>query len=278
MTLRTKIAVFLLPLLIPLLAVIYLNYSQQSEYVKGSLSSICSLMARSGAQHLEDYINQNNTSFVSLYSSIKNNIIDINNVTPKQDTLIGAAMLQNPGFAMVVITDAEGQTAYSKTNLKGKNKHIHPHNITDKKAIPPQHLARLQESLRAWRAEHPQQVAESEQINEQLNLLYQRGQVNSEEYRQNQARVTELNESLSHPPYTTFFGGKRLSILAGLLFNSKTILFISPILDDSLSLKGFLLAVLDWTTIDDLVFSMEADIRTRGLPSAKILLYKTTEE
>jgi len=69
MKLRTKILLWLLPALIPMLSIIYIKYSSQSQTSRESMLSLSSLAVENGSHELNSYFELKSSTFKILASA-----------------------------------------------------------------------------------------------------------------------------------------------------------------------------------------------------------------
>jgi len=117
MNLRAKILLWLMPVLLPMLVIIYLNYTAQRDAAEKQLISMSSMVIERGAMDLNDYILLKDTTYRLLVESLFNNSIDPKNVTTEQESEIGRQMRIHPGFSMMLFTDKEGRVLFGKVGL-----------------------------------------------------------------------------------------------------------------------------------------------------------------
>ncbi|NLI12286.1 MAG: response regulator [Peptococcaceae bacterium] len=277
MKLRTKILVTLLPALIPLLLVIYLNYSSQRQSAKDTILNLSSLAIENGAGELSRYFELRSSTFELLAGSIIKETSPYPRVTPEADKRISQLMNMYPGFSLLALTDTNGQILYSKIGSSNMDQYIHPRYIVGQYAFEKKQQDFLLNYYQNWRQSIPQYQYELHKTDQYLQNMNDIGQTNSLEYRQAQFKSIKLNYYIDNPPHTVFMGGKRLSEQAGLPFRSDSYIFVVPVIKQDHELQGYLMGILDWTVVQDITYRIKSDLRERGLSGVDVLLFDEGE-
>ncbi|MCP4749732.1 MAG: hypothetical protein GY866_02465, partial [Proteobacteria bacterium] len=210
MRLRTRIILWLTPALIPMLVVMYLNYSAQKDASETQYLRISSLTVENGAQELNDYFRLKDSTFHLLVESITGASIDLNHVTVKQDSHIGLLMKNNPGFSMLIFTDNDGKVIYNRVGLSRGDIQFLPRNIDGETAFDRYNLANLIDMYVKWKEVVPEYRRKADQIRSNLDQLSSIGEKNSSRYRKYQHDLIDLESKINTPPHTVYIGGKDL--------------------------------------------------------------------
>jgi len=276
MKLRTRIMLYLLPVLIPLLVVIYLNYSSQSQTAKETILSLSSLAVENGANELSNYFELKSSTFKLLTRSFITES-SYYQQADENDSRIGLLMKQYPGFSCLVLTDKTGQVIYSNLAVSGQDVNIHPREKVGKMAINQKQQEFLYRHYESWRQNIPKYQAELVQTGDLLQNMTNIGQTNSVEYRQAQLKYVALQDYIENPSHTVFIGGKQLAGYAGLTLRSDSYVFAVPLLKGDKELQGYLLGVLDWTEVEDKIYGIKSQLKSRGLQGTDVVLLDTDQ-
>ncbi|MCP4756414.1 MAG: response regulator [Proteobacteria bacterium] len=273
MRLRTRIILWLTPVLIPMLVVMYLNYSAQKDASEIQYLRISSLAVENGAQELNDYFRLKDSTFHLLVESITGASIDPNRVTVKQDSRIRLLMKNNPGFSMLTFTDDDGKVIYNQVGLSRGDIQFLPRNIVGEIVFDRYNLANLIDMYAKWKEVAPKFRRKADQIRSNLDQLSSMGEKNSSRYRKFQHDLIELESTINEPPHTVYIGGKDLAAQAGLPFRSNTFVFAVSTESEDEKLSGFLLGILDWTLIENRIYSLKSNLRYKGLTGADLAFF-----
>ncbi|MBU1232580.1 MAG: ABC transporter substrate-binding protein [Proteobacteria bacterium] len=135
MSLRLKIFLWLTLILLPVIIVIYLNYSSQREAETERYLKMSSLTVENGAKELNNYLRLKSTTFTLLFEELLRSAIDPVNVIPEKDIQLGMLMALNPGFSMIPYTNKQAKIQYAKTAVSRSNLHLLPRDITGQTAF-----------------------------------------------------------------------------------------------------------------------------------------------
>ena len=273
MSLRAKILLWLMPVLLPMLLIIYLNYTAQRDAAEKQLISMCSIVIEHGARDLNDYILLKDTTYRLLAEWLVKSSIDPNNVTTEQESEIGRQMRIHPGFSMMLFTDKEGRVLFGKVGLSRSDIPFLPRNITGKIAFDENEQKYLTDVYQKWKTsvvKYRNQIVDTDKL---IYMLSASGEKNSFRYRQAQQRLVALKAGIKQPPHTVFIGGKELTDKAGLPFRSNTFIFAIPTETDEGKLSGFILGISDWTLVENKIYSLKSDLKASGIPGADIVLF-----
>jgi|GEM_PF-2156374 len=275
MRLRTKILVWLWPALLPLLLVIYLNYSSQSQTAKESILRLSSLAVENGANELNNYFELKSSTFKTLANSFIDQTSTHFQQSAEEVSRIGLLMKMYPGFSLLILTDTSGKVSYSQLGVNGQDVYIHPREIAGRIVLDPQQQEFLYEHYDNWRQDVPRYQAELVQTAKLLQDMTGIGQTNSSDYRQAQLKYVALQDYIENPPHTVFLGGEKIAVDAGLPFRCDSYIFAMPVLRGDKELEGFLLGVLDWSEVENKIYSIKSQLRSRGLPGTEVVLLET---
>ncbi|MCD4720542.1 MAG: response regulator [Desulfobacula sp.] len=273
MSLRVKILLWLMPVLFPMLLIIYLNYTAQRNAAEKQLINTSSIIIEHGARDLNDYILLKDTTYRLLVESLVKSSIDPNNVTIEQESEIGRQMKIHPGFSTILFTDKKGRVLFGKVGLSRDDIPFLPRNITGEIAFDKNEQKHLTDLYQKWKmsvAKYRNQIVDTSKLIDELSIS---GEKNSFRYRQAQQRLVALKEAIKQPPHTVFIGGKKLTDKAGLPFRSNTFIFAVPTETGKGKHTGFILGILDWTHIENKIYSLKSDLKTSGIPGADIVLF-----
>ncbi len=87
-----------------------------------------------------------------------------------------------------------------------------------------------------------------------------------------QQRVSKLSIAVNQGPRDFAFGGGEVVGKAGLPYQADTYMFTSPLTDCEGGLTGYLVAFLDWTRVEDILFEYAGRLHAGGLERGEIVL------
>ncbi|WP_028583297.1 response regulator [Desulfogranum mediterraneum] len=270
MNLRQKIITLLLPFLIPVTAVIYLNYQAQKDAETDFFLKMVSLAVENGAKEINHYLRLKNSSFHLILDDILQTPLDLEEISPDADSYIGGLMKEHQGFSMLILADLQGRIQYFKTATNDVNKYLLPREVTGKSALSAEMLDELTTTFDTWKSGLPffrQQLHTQQEI---LTRLTVQGEKNSLRYREIQEKLVTARLLSLHPPIRVFTGGAELAIAAGLPFRSETFIFAVPLVDKDHKLVRFFAGVLDWSVIEDNCYHLKSEIGFGGIPGVGI--------
>lgn len=273
MKLRLRIFLWLIPVLLPVFVILYLNYIAQRNAETERYLKMGALTVEKGAKEINDYLDLKNTTFNLLLEALLHLSVDTSHLTEEIDTQVGILLRVNPGFSMLAYTDQQRRIEYTRVGFNRNDVHLLPRDITGKIALTLEQQSQLLDRYRLWRDQVPSFEQQQKETREQLASLLSVSKKNSIQYRKLQQRLIALQMALAHPPVTVFFGGKDLATSAGLPFQADTFLFAVPLITSQQAHTGFLLGVLDWSVIEDKCFSVKSDLKLSGMPSADLIMY-----
>ncbi len=277
MKLRTKILLWLLPALIPLLLVIYFNYSSQSQTAKENILSLSSLAVENGANDLSNYFELKSSTFKMLANSFIKETSGYYQQPDQEGSKIGLLMKMYPGFSLLVLTNQDGTVLYSKLGLTGQETYIHPRDIVGQLALNQEQREFLCQHYESWYQNVPKCQTELIQTGSLLQHMTDIGETNSADYRQAQLKYVALQDYIANPPPTVFIGGEKLANDAGLPFDTDSYIFAVPVLREDKELQGYLMGVLDWTEVENKIYSIKSQLKSRGLPGTEVVLLETEQ-
>lgn len=262
-----------MPVLLPMLLIIYLNYTAQRDAAKKQLMNTSSIIIEHGAKDLNDYILLKDITYRLLVESLVKSSIDPNNVTTEQESEIERQMRIHPGFSTILFTDKEGRVLFGKVGLSRDDIPFLPRYITEEIAFDKNEQKYLTDLYQKWKksiAKYQNQIINTNKL---IDILSASGEKNSLRYRLAQQRLIALNKGIKQPPHTVFIGGKELADKAGLPFRSNTFMFAVPTETDKGKHTGFILGMLDWTHVENKIYSFKSDLRASGIPGADIVMF-----
>lgn len=277
MKLRTKILLWLLPALVPLLMIIFVNYFDQSKTSKENILRLSSLAIEDGANELSSYLQLKRSTFKLLSSSFSKETSNSLKISNEADSKISLLMEMNPGFSLLVLTDVKGNILYNKMSLCKDDVYIHPRDIIGRTALNDTQIDFLYKQHETWKNSLPKYRSEISDTLKLIQNMTDIGQINSVKFRQAQHKVVTLTNLIENSPHSIFVGGKNLAIQAGLPFRSDSYIFAAPILSEDKNIQGYLLGVLDWTNVENKIFQIKSKLKNRGLPSTELVLFEKNQ-
>ncbi len=279
MNLRAKILFWLMPALLPMALIIYLNYSEQRDVIGKKLLQISYREIGEEVRKLNDYLLLKDAMHRLMIDALRNSAIDPRAITPEAESALGRLMKVNPGFAMILFTDENGRILFNKVGLSRGDIPFLPRDITGKIAIDnarKDHLSSLYHHWKIAAHEYKDQIIATRN---RLDILAATGEKNSSRYRRLLNKLLALEEGVKRPPYIVFAGGEALITSAGLPFRSDTYIFAAPMETSDGALMGFMLGILDWTLVENKIYSLKSELKAVGVTGADLALYnRSTSE
>lgn len=273
MSLRFKIFLWLMPVLLPVFFIIYLNYIAQRDAEIERYINMGSLTIEKATKELNDYLQLKNITFNILLEALLRDNLNPVQVTSEEDTEVGILLKMNPGFSMIAYTDQKAKIQYARVGIDRSDLHLLPRDITGKIALTIAQQNQLLASHADWLSQVTMFQQQYQKILEQLDQLLAVNEKNSVRYRKLQQQLIALKIMLNHPPVTVFFGGSDLAVMAGLPFRADTFIFAIPLAGKQREPIGFIVGVLDWSTLEDKFFRFKSDLKLGGIPNADLIVY-----
>jgi PAS domain S-box-containing protein len=273
MSLRFRIFLWLIPVLLPVFFIIYLNYIAQRNAEIERYMNMGSLTIEKATKELDDYLQLKNTTFNILLEALLRANLKPLQVTPEEDTQVGILLKTNPGFSMIAYTDQKAKIQYARVGIDQSHLHLLPRDITGKIALTIAQQNQLLDSYTHWISQINVFQKQYQEITSQLDQLLAINEKNSTRYRKLQQKLIALKIMLNHPPVMVFFGGNDLAATAGLPFRADTFIFAIPLVGDRQDHIGFIVGVLDWSIIEDKFYRFKSDLKIGGVPGADLLMY-----
>ncbi len=262
MKLRTKIFLWLSPVLIPLLIVVLLSYTSQKNASQEQVLNITSLALENGSKDINEYFLVKDDTFRMLAGFLSRQVDELLNHKQAIDNELEHIMNTNRGFSLVILSNAEGQVEYCQASQDLTD--FQPADILGKTVLSEHQLNKLLIKYNAWKS------------NIIINNNSMPGEIDPREFKEmpppGETYSLKPSSEIADPPYMIFYMDENIASEAELAVMSGAYVFVRPILNEQNDLDGYLLAMLDWSEIEDQVAGIENDLTSRGLASADVFI------
>jgi PAS domain S-box-containing protein len=273
MKLRTKILIWLLPILLPLLGYNILQYEYKEDELKNNINHLSLITTTASAKELNNYLLRSLSSFQNISQQLTRCNINIDSVQQQQLGKISASIHINPFFSLFAFIGAEGQITYAQPSPIKSNRYILPRNIEGNRLLTTEQIAQLTNHSKEWFAQKQTIKSKLNKIQIELAELSSEGQLNSKRYRDLQALNAKFSLITSHLPPYIFLGAANIAQKAGLPFNKNSLVFIQPLFSCQQEISGYFSAVLDWTVVEDILFKHASQLNSQKLSAAEVFIY-----
>lgn len=271
MRLRTRTILWLLPVTLPLLFYSLLQYHAQSRALETSIRHAATL-ATTGAA---DEINGLLWAALSAFSTLSGEQDACEPGAPSGGQLparLDADLRANPYFGLLALVDADGVVTAARPAPIDSNRHILPHNVVGERLLAIETLRPLAREFADWQGGLARSRDRLADDRRELEALARVGEFNSARYRLLQQQVAQSAMVIEHGPRDVVFGGGDLAARAGLPFRADTFLFAAVRHPCCAAPCGYVVAMLDWTQVEDILFKYAGRLRTGDLEAAEVLL------
>lgn len=272
MSLRLRIFLWLIPLLIPVCVVIYLNYSDQQTIQTAQNLKIGSLFIQNSAKDINDYFQQKNDYFNNLIQALLYENPDPSIITPETNSRISALLKANPGFSMLIYADEQTKIQYIISPTLVDNDNL-IRNLKGKNALSPEQQKSLLNSFSIWKQQMVVITPKKQKIQEQMDQILKEGSKTLSYYLELKRKLTDIQRISTHPPVTVFWGGKDLASAANLSYQTDTFIFGVSVTPKEQGATGFIIGVLDWSLIKNKFLSFKSSLKINGLSNADLIIY-----
>lgn len=272
MNLLLKILLWMFPVALPVIAFTWNYYQVQLQSTAEQIGHMSSLVSRAGARELNDYLRLR-ASELSIVSAGMDSCDDSLR-GGNYELLVRDLMGQVRGFSALVVSDKSGRVQHSRIAASDSNRYILPHELNNTLLLPVNDFVEIQAVFKAWQENIPDMRKRKSQLFLRALSLESRGEINSENYRQLQTKIFNLNQLLQTPPTHINYGGGGQAEALGLPYRRDTFLFTQPLLGCEQQIKGYLTAFLDRTQIEDRLFQLRKSLLDRGISKADVVLVK----
>ncbi len=273
MRLRTKTILWLLPVIVPLLVYDLYQYRYQTRTLENGIRQVSSLATTAGSDELSGFLWVSLNAFKVLSDGIDRCGMSIDDLTSESVKQIGIALRTSPHFSLLALVGRDGAVTYGQPAPIDSNRHILPRNIEGERLLGRSELQRLESRFGDWKQSRVDLHNRLDTVEQELSGLIQVGQLNSARYRTLQQQVAKLYVTVDRPRRDIAFGGGSIAEKAGLPFQADTFLFTMPLMDCAEGLMGYLVALLDWTQVEDILFKYAGRLHTNGLEQGEVILF-----
>jgi hypothetical protein len=254
MKLRGKIILWLLPTIIPLLVYNLFQYYSQIKSLEVRTQRVISLTSSASSDEINGFLWLALNSFDSLTKKLNTRNLSFDKLDNQAIKHFDVTLRTFPQFSLLALLNVDGTIAFSHMAPIKSNQHTLPRKIQGKQLLQHQHLSALQNQYMEWLKNRPEMLIQLNTININLSSFIDNNQFNAESYRRLQHQYAKLSVNVDQPPKNIVLGGGDVSKMAGLPFQENTYLFTTPALDSNHQLTGYIVAILDWTQIEDILF------------------------
>lgn len=273
MNLRTKIILWMLPLLLPILVVFYLLFSSWHSSQMNTVQSLSQAVLDSGSRELNRHLINNGRQFSLLAKKVRSykQIFGRDFYLPKLNETFESLDYEEIGFLMFAVIDSNGKVLWNKTAKTVDDTPLLPRTLAGNNLVSKLDLGRLNKfkldlsnNLTKWRNEY-------KEYEHDLEILSNRGERNSSSYIFIQKNMHGLSRKLGGLSPYVFIGGDELLGVAGIPYDY-TYVFATPIDIDGKN-DNFLLGLVNWGDILNVLRSLEMDLKRRNLENTSIQIF-----
>jgi hypothetical protein len=267
MRLRTRTILWLLPVTVPLLFYSLLQYRAEGRALEASIRHAATLTTTGAA----DEINGLLWAALGAFSAIP---MEPGTCEPGEQVPAGAdaALRVNPYFALLALVDADGVITAARPTPIDSNRHILPRDVVGERLLASATLRPLVQEFADWQVALEQQKVRLADDQRELEALARVREFNSARYRLLQQQVAQSVMVIERGPREVVFGGSDLAARAGLPFRADTFLFGAVRRHCCGGPCGYVVAMLDWTQVEDILFKYAGRLRTADFQAGEVLL------
>jgi len=272
LNLLLKILLWMFPVALPVIAFTWNYYQVQLQATAAQIGHMSSLVSSAGARELNDYLRLRASEFSIVRTGMDS--CDDSLRGGNYELLVRDLMGQVRGFSALVVSDKSGRVQHSRTVASFSNRYILPHVLNNTLLLPANDFDEIKAVFTIWQDSIPDLRKEKNQLFISALSLESRGEINSENYRQLQTKIFNLNQLLQTPPTHISYGGGGQAEVLGLPYRQDTFLFTQPLLGCEQQIEGYLTAFLDRTQIEGRLFQLRKSLLDRGISRADVVLVK----
>lgn len=272
MSLLLKILLWMFPVAMPVIAFTWSYYQVQLQASAEQIGHMSALVSGAGARELNDYLRLRTHEFSMVRAGMDS--CDDKIRGGNYELLVRDLIGQVRGFSALVVSDKNGRVQHSRIFAGDSNRYIQPHVLKNTLLMPAGDFEEIESIFNAWQESIPDLRKKKNRLFLSALSLESRGEINSENYRQLQAKIFNLNQLLQTPPtHINYAGGGQAEAL-GLPYSRDTFLFTQPLLGCEQQINGYLTAFLDRTQIEDRLFLLRKSLSDLGISQADVVLVK----
>lgn len=270
-TLRTKIIFRLLPVAIAILLFAYGYYNAREHIITEHIAQSALLASTVGEKELNHFIQLRNSEF-QLLAKVINDCKQSS--TTDLESLSISALRYTQGFSALAIANPQGNIIHTALSANDSNRYILRQDASTERIIPAPLLQELDQRYKEWSTQRPEVKQQLASLENTMSLLKNRGEQNSQHYRDTLHQIFGLREIIEAPPSLVSFTGSAQTLALGLPFTSDTFLFSQPKIDCDGNLIGYFAAYLDRTQIEDILYNIKLYLTGNGLTQTDVALLK----
>lgn len=267
-TLRWKMLLWLLPVVLSIFLFAYGYYNARERIIVGQIRQTVLLASSLGEQDFNHFLQLRNSEFNLLNQSINS----CSEIPRSNASLAISALRYTTGFSALVMSDEFGKVVHAELSSNRSNRHVLTKDILTQSLLSPSAFFQLKQGYLKWFDELKDLKLKEISALRRLNLLKDRGEINSREYRSLQQQLFDLREHIGSPPTFISFAGGNAAEAIGLPFTEDTFLFSKPILDCGGGLKGFYTAYLDRTLLENRLYDIKHRVVNTGVEKVDVAL------
>lgn len=268
--LRTKIALWLTPIIAAMLLLSAAYYTAHTRIIRQQIEQTTAQTLTIGGTELNQFLRLRGSEFELIMRLLDHCHSPGNNGTLASQS--ATALRHATGFSALGISAADGHTLHTELAASASNRYILRRDTQQADLLPEALRADLIQQLRQWQALIPVLDAELARLEAESAQLRDRGERNSQQFRDIQHQLAHLQEQKDTPPSMVVFSGRNQVEALGLPFTGDTFLFAQPLTHCDGSLAGFATAYLDRTQIENILYDIRQQLGTAGLKQVDVAL------
>ncbi len=270
MRLRTRTALTLLPVLLPLLALGLWEYRSQGRQLEQQLQRTVTLAVETAALQVNAFLRVKHQEFELLAG----NLMQCSDAYALQENSARASMaLQRAsGFSALLIADGEGRVQHTLFSARSGSGQRPLTPLGSGQAPSASALTELQQRYANWRVQRTALREHLAALQAQAAELNSQGAQHSGPYRALQQQINTAAAQISLPPVLVSLGGRALAQQMGLPFSGDTLLL--SLLLERCDQHGseLVTALLDWTQIEDVLQRVHNSLGQRGYEKVDVAI------
>ena len=270
MTLRRKMFLWLLPIIIAILLFAYGFYSARERIVVDHIYQTTLLASSVGEQEINHFLQMRNSEFNLLNKSINQCV----NSPFTHEFLATTALRYVTGFSALVMSDPLGKVVHVELSSNQSNRHVLRKDTLSQAFLPASDFIELQHRYAQWSDRLAGLKQQELAAFNKVSLLKMRGETSSTQFRDLQDELFSLREEIDSPPTLVSLTGGEQAEAIGLPYTEDTFLFSKPMLDCNGGLKGFYTAYLDRTLLEDSLYEIKQQMAMNDLQHVDVALVR----
>lgn len=259
--LRTKIALWLTPIVVAILLLSTAYYMAHSQIIHQQVKRTTELVLNGGGTKLNQFLGLRNSEF----ELIMRQLDFCGSSHNEQAKTVTAALRHTTGFSALGIIALDGTTQHTELAASGSNQYVLRQDSKRIQLLPEELRTDLYNKFLRWQAQLPLLKEELVKLEDESAQLSERGERNSQRFRVIQNELAYLHVKKETPPSMVMFKGHQQVEALGLPFNGDSFLFTKPLTDCDGALSGYVVAILDRTQIEDILFNIRQQLNEAEL-------------